>query len=488
MAIRNLGEYLPDLPEFGNKGLLTAKNVIPASGTYQNLNSLGAASSALTARCQGAFSAQDTAGNTVNYAGDATKLYKLASTVFSDVSKVGGYTTNADESWEFEQYGTLVLATNFTDPIQSYDLASASAFSDLSATAPRARHLAVVGDFVMAGNVFDSLDGARPERVWWCPIDNPAGTWATSQTTQSDYQSIPNGGAVQKIIGYTKYGIVLTERQIERFTYIGTPAIFQRDTAEKNQGTQLPTSVAGTGPFIFYYGNGGFRAFNQASSQHIGNARVDKTFENDLDQSYQSRVTCAIDPLNKLYMLAYPGSGSSGGTPNKLIIYNWVEDRWSHAEMDLEVIFSGLSQGLTLEDLDAINASVDSLPFSLDSRAWTGGRIQLAAFNTDHKLSYFDSTVLASRFETGEFQAVPGRRAYIETVRPLSSGATPDVTMGTRDLQSDSVAYGSPATPNTNGEAEVYSESRYHRVRLDFSGAFTDAQGVEFEPQDAGSQ
>ena len=77
MAIIPFGEYLPDLPALGNPGATVAKNVIPHLAGYKPLSSLVTFSGALTARCQGAFSAIDTAGVTNVYAGDATSLYRL---------------------------------------------------------------------------------------------------------------------------------------------------------------------------------------------------------------------------------------------------------------------------------------------------------------------------------------------------------------------------------------------------------------------------
>ncbi len=102
-----VGEWLPDLPDYQNPGALTAKNVLPLGASYGPFPSQVVYSNALDARCQGAVSTRDSAGNTVNFAADATKLYKMTTASYADVSKVGGYTTNAEEDWFFTRFNNF---------------------------------------------------------------------------------------------------------------------------------------------------------------------------------------------------------------------------------------------------------------------------------------------------------------------------------------------------------------------------------------------
>src|SRR3546814_6707236 len=52
-ALIQIGEFRPDLPEFGNDGATVALNVVPAATSYRPLASLSPYSDALSARCQG---------------------------------------------------------------------------------------------------------------------------------------------------------------------------------------------------------------------------------------------------------------------------------------------------------------------------------------------------------------------------------------------------------------------------------------------------
>lgn len=471
-----VGEYLPDQPPLGNKGALEAKNVIPWKDSYKQLNDLSAYSgNGLDARCQGGYYARDVDGNIYNFAGDATKLYKLETTSFSDVSRTSGgaYATPSDGDWEFTQWGQTVIAVNGADAAQLISL-SGTAFTALGGSPPIARHIAVVRDFVVMGNV-----GSTPNRVQWSGIDDSA-SWAVSATTQADFQDLQgDGGWVAKIIG-GEIGIVFRERDIWRMTYVGSPVIFQFDQIERQRGTFAPQSVIGYGGIVFYLADDGFYITNGAGpSAPIGDGKIDRTVLDELDQNFFFRITASIDPTNKLVMWAYPGTGHSGGTPNRIVIFNWVEKRWAYAEVTLETFVKYASQGYTLDGLDSVNASLDALTPSLDSRVWTGGLVSLAAFDTDHKIGTFTGSALSGVVDTGEVQHYPGYRSNVTEVRPLVTGGTATVTVGRRNLQSESVTFGSAVSQNASGTCPVRSNARYHRYRITTSGDFDFVQGVQ---------
>ena len=161
------GEWTPDRPDFGN-GATVASGVVPKeTGTYGPFSQLSAVSGALTARCQGATSAQDAAGNAYNFSGDASKLYSLSGVTQNDVSRSAGYTTPAEGAWRFAQFDQRFVATNYADEVQTFMLGSDSIFSNLSTAGPKGKHVTVMAPgFLMLGNTRDAVHGAVPNRVW----------------------------------------------------------------------------------------------------------------------------------------------------------------------------------------------------------------------------------------------------------------------------------------------------------------------------------
>lgn len=471
------GEYMPDAPALGNIGSTVAKNVIPRVSGYGPLESLSAYSSALDAYCRGAFTAVDSDGSIRSFAGDETKLYRLDSTTFTDASKLGGYTSATDSYWEFAQFGNSVIASNFDETPQTMAL-TGSNFADLTGTPPMFRHVGVVRDFLVVGNTFDASDGNVPYRIRWPGIGTIT-SWSVSATTQADYQDLQgNGGWVQSIVGGREIGHVFQERAIWQMRYVGSPVVFDIAQVEDARGAFCARSPISVGGMIFYISDDGFYVLAGGESIPIGAGKIDRTFLSELNDDYLHRVTSAAIPNDKVVIFSYPGSGSVDGTPDKCLLYNWVSKKWCFAQFDHELLYRAQSVGVTLEGLDAISGSIDSLAFSLDSKVWMGGKLQLAAFDSDHKQSFFTGTTMDATLETGETQLIPGKRADLNEVSPLVSGGTHTVEVGTRETQVASVSYSGASSENASGICPVRSNSRYHRFRVNITGDFTDATGI----------
>ena len=478
----SFGEWLPDQAALGNRGVTNVNNLVPYGGGYRPLAAMAAySSSSLDARCQGATAAQDANGNTWIYAGDATKLYRLLNGTFSDVSKAGGYNVPVDDQWEFTQYTNTLIATNITDPVQSVSVGG-SAFADLivSTNKPKARHCAVVRDFLVLGNTSDATDGAQPQRVWWSALDDIT-DFDPDAVTQCDFNDQHEGGWVQRIVGGAEYGMIVQERSISRMTYVGTPLIFQIDPIDRQRGSPIPGSIIGWGRLVFWISDEGFFSSDGQQSYPIGQDKVDHTFWDQFDFANFGRVSAAIDPINKLVMWTFPGTGSTGGNPNKVYIFNWVDAKWSQADIVAFFLVRLATQGYTLEELDQFSTSMETLTPSLDSRQWSGGEARMAAFGSDNKLYFFTGGNLQAVIETGEIQPIPGKRSRISTIRPLVDTANVAISIASRVRDADAATYGSSVTINTDGEAFTQSEGRYHRARLSLSSStsWTHALGVE---------
>jgi len=182
-----------------------------------------------------------------------------------------------------------------------------------------------------------------------------------------------------------------------------------------------------------------------------------------------TRITAAIDPLNSLYAIAFPDRSASNGNPNHLFVYNWAIDRWAHIQPGaFDMIFSAATQqGFTVEGLDSVSSSLDALPFSLDSSVWAGVASRLlGAFDTTHKVGFFNGPALAATVETLEDAPGNGRLVRVRSARPLVDGAAASITLGTRNRQSDAVTWGSAVPANVLGACPMNTATRYLRGRV----------------------
>lgn len=477
------GEWTPDAPAFGNSGLTEAINVIPTALGYRPFPTLAAVSvTPLPARPLGAASAVDNTGGAYTFAGTATALYRFVSLSFTDVSTVGGYATTEGETWEFAVYQDLLVAMNFTDDTQVLTLGAGSTFVDLSATAPKARTAAAVKHFLVFGNVNDGA--LNPQRVKWGPIGDPSGDYTPSPTTQADFQDLATGGAVKKIVG-GEVGTIFCERAIWRMTYVGGQAIFQFDEIVPNRGCAAARSVANVGAAIFFLAEDGLFLLDGANLTPIGAEKIDRTLLADLDAGQFARMSAAIDPANKLYMLAYTGAGSAGGIPNRILLYNWAIGRFAIVEASTEMIAQMLTVSTTLEQLDAYG-TLDSLPASLDSRLWAGGANLMSAFDSNYQLATFTGPNAAATLTTGEFEPIEFYRTLLYGVRPILEGDAPTVSFGTRNRVGDAVQWTGFVPTNALGKANTRLNARYYRVRMAMAqgASWKQAQGFQLEDED----
>jgi len=496
------GPWLPDLPALDNPGILTATNVYARTPkSYGPVGSMQVYSSALGARCQGAAAFLDATGNVNLFAGDASKLYRLVpgGTSWADVSKVGGYSTPSDGQWKFEYFNGIVTATNYSDPIQKFNITAAdTAFSDLASGAPRARYLAFIKNFLMVAGTFDATDEDQPQRVWWPALADPTnwptpGTVAAAQVQSSRNDLFGDYGFIQGVVGNlgNADGAVFMERAVFRVIYSGPPVVFDFSPAEGVKGCVAPNSIVQYGNLAYYLGPDGFYVFDGLTSTPIGANKFDKTFYADLDQSYLDRIVGTADPINRQIIWAYPGRGNSGGTPNHLLMYNWDLERATVCDMECETIARMLSIGYTLDQLyTVLGYTLDTLPAPLDSRVWTGGQLLLGAFDTAHKLNYLSGANLAPTVDTTEAQPFPGRRWRVKGARPLVDGGTPSVAIGRRERLVDPVTFTAASAMNALGICPVRASGRYGRARITLPAGsdFSHIQGVELDGDQAGSR
>jgi hypothetical protein len=486
------GEWRPDLPALANPGVVKARNVIPGEQSYGPFPGLAVQSDALTAYCRGALAAKASDGNSYFYCGDATKLYQIFNQTVTDKSKGGGYSNAATQGWEATVFGTSILFTNFDDAVQSLTIGGAGNYADhiTSTLKPKARHIATVRNFVVLGNTNDATDGDVPHRIWWSAI-NDSLDFDPDASTQCDFNDMPDGGFVTKIIGGADYGVIFQEGQISRMTYTGDNLIFQIDPVDRRRGSPIPGSIIGRGRLIFYISEEGLFAFDGTQSIPLGVNRFDKWFWDQFDIGNAHRVSSAIDYPNKLVCWAFPGEGASGANPNKLLVYDWQNRRATYCDLETEFIVAATTQAFSLDDLDDIGTDIDDetvFSVSFDDPQWRGGLYRFAAFDMMHRLSYFTGDNLAAEIESNETQLYKGQRAFVSNTRPLVDGGAPTVAVGTRNRNIDSESFGSDVAINDEGECPQESDARYHRFlfKQPAGETWTHVQGVEITVSPSG--
>lgn len=476
--------WMPDQPAFQVNAARDAANVIPSSNGYRPFHSFVNVASATTARVQGAISVRgQTDGAVYNFCGDATKLYKLASDGLSwaDVSRTvgGAYATATDGKWSFTQFGDFLIATNGVDVPQYFELGVSSNFALLAGSPPTASIAGVIRGFAVLAKV-----STQQNRIKWSALEGVE-DWVTSATTLSDAQDFPEGGGIVAFVG-GEYGLVFQEKAIQRMSFEGPPTVFRFDKLSTFLGCREGGSVANFENMTFFLSNQGFYMIRAGSEiVPIGDEKIDRWLEANLDASYIYRMTAAVDPINKLYVVGFPNTSAASGAPNTILMYHWPTGRWSYAMVNHELIFPAATQTTyTIDGMSAVSSTIDGLVFPVDSRFWTGtGRLLLSGFDASHRHGYFSGDTLEATIETGDEQINAGHRTLVRGVRPMIEGTsvTPTVSIGWRNNLQDAVTYAAGVAANANGYCPQRINARYHRAKVVIPAAsqWTFARGID---------
>jgi hypothetical protein len=466
-------EWLPDQP--GVVGALTnAQNVFPKAVGYGAFPEEEDYSLAADETLNSVTAGIDSSGNTKVIAGGSTKLFLLDSSDLS-LDNVSGATYNSTTRWKFVQFGDYLIAASGRDRLQYAELSSTISFQDLDASAPTARLITVVRDFVVAGNT-----NTAGNQVIWSGLNNP-NTWANTAITQSDNQIIPDGGEVRGITG-GEFGLILLEKSIVRMSYVGSPIIFQFDNIARNLGCYESNSVAQWQGVTYWLADDGFYACNGESIEAIGAEKVNRFFFDTLQESVIETMSAAVDPLRALIIWGYPTIDNN----YRLLTYHIPTKRWAYVDTDVNGISEMATPGITLEGLDAFSASLDALQTSLDSRQWQGGKLLVAGVEGNKIITFTGPSkaglITSADLETGT------NMSMVTLVKPIVDSGSASVAVDSRFNLAEAVAFGSATAADSENRVGFRSLGRYHRVQVNPSGNWTTAIGFEVDIQQAGGR
>lgn len=397
------------------------------------------------------------------------------------------YGTPATSRWSFTQFGDWVVATNGIDPIVYFDLANPTAvFEQLSPDAPRARNIDTVGDFIFA----TYLDTLGDKAAQWSGLNAPQ-HWEPRKRS-SDFQVFPDDGEIMGTSAFEKGIVVFHEHCIREGSLdLTTPLIFQFQKTVEQHGTHARNSIISTGGGTFYLSQDGFYKYATPNPIKIGVERVDRFFFDDCDFNETYYIYGFEDPARACVYWAYRSvENQNDQTFDRLLAYNYGIDRWSLIKPDtiLTAICDSVTPGYTLDLLDSVG-SLDDLPYSLDSRAWSGSLPVFAAFDNDYRLGFFSGDPVAARLQTADVALSEGRRTYVKGFRPLTDATNTSGRVATKDFPGQARSWKQPANNSTvTGTIPCRASGQMHRFELSIPTGqrWTHVHGIEPEGQPEG--
>jgi len=474
-------------------GLLEARNAIPSSSDtgYRPLNTLNTTIPAFEVESVkqpilGHTWMQDSDLVVHNFAGTASALLRLSgsSLTWVDVSQSGGYT--AVTGWSFARFGDRIIAVCPEEVPQYFD-ADSTEFDDLPGSPPTAKHIAVVRDFVVLGDLENF-----PYRVQWSGFFNSEIWTVGDMQNQSDFQDFyGEGGRIQKIVG-GEYGLIFQEHSIRLMEYEGPPNVFRFSEIQQARGTPAPGSVVRAGAMTFFYSWDGFCVIMDRQIKNIGTAKINNWFRDRTSAaSLKTGMTATIDRRRRLVMWSYAANGSD--TNNEILIYNWASDRWSYASEGATFLGEWSAPGYTLEDLDTlVGTDIDAMTVSLDSDLYKGGDVGVVAFSSDGDGQLFDGEPGTCEFVTGDLAPAGGGRVFVTGLRPIIEDQAGNAAIlgavQARGLTTQNTNQSALLAPDAHGEVPLRVDTRFMRAVLRITGNFRMAQMIELLLRQSGKR
>ena len=447
------GEWMPD--QSGISGALTdAKNVVSQAIGYGPFPTPVSLSSAAAENLTSLYAAKAPDGNTALFTAGATKIYTVGGT--GTLTQVNtGLTTGTNDRVRFTQFGKSVIICNNAEKLKSWVLGTSTTFAEVAATAPIAKYITVVRDFVVVANTLETTQ--QQYRVRWSAINDET-DWVENVNTQSDYQDIPDGGQIVGIRG-GEFGLVLLERSISRMTYVGTPFIFQFDNISRGKGCMVAGSIAQYQGITFFLSDDGFYMCDGQQVIPIGAEKVDRFFLSDASETDYKTMSAAIDPVRKLVIWNYKSVDAN----RKLMIYNFATKKWTYGDANTDYLGEASSGALTLEELDSVSASIDAMTTSLDSLLYIGGKYFLGGTYGTRVYSFTGSN-LTGNISTGDIDV--GANSVVTLARPIVDNGSGSLSVASRTLLNQSVTYGTSTAADSENRVSLRSAGRYHRLNL----------------------
>lgn len=489
MPLVPFAPWRPDVSALNSQFAADVLNVLWATDAYNPFPKLVPFTLAAASSPLWGFTARNSSGQAVIFMGTATKLYVLntGTLAWDDISKPATtYGATVDERWQFTQYGNYIVAINVNDNPQVYQIGVSATFDNLAGSPPRARHLAVWGDFLALGG----LSGFET-RVHWSGL-NDITQWVPG-VNNCDFQDFPDGGNVQGVTDATN-PIVIQRSAIRFGTFVpGSTEVFTFQKVHDKRGAVAPYSIASRGAFTFFADSGGFfQIFTDGSLKEIGLEKVDRTVFASIAGPDIAAIIGAVDPFfNRVYFAARYNPTSTSF--DRLIIYDWGIGEWTPAAASTNIMFplASATLGYTLEGLDAVSASLDALPFSLDSRVWQGGAPVMAAFDQNFKLGFYSGGNAEATLTTQELGDTAGMMTRVTEIMPVLDTNNVFVSTSARNKRGDTVVWGPERSPSSNtGIIRGNTRARFNqfKTRVPEDVVWTHAQGLNVKTAPAGTR
>lgn len=317
----------PDLHEFKKFLWSDSRNVMFVEEGVRKMPGWSAAATPLgSAPVRGMGQLLDGASQKLFF-GDQAAIYLWNAVSVSDVSKVGGYTGNLNETvttfastWSMAEWGTWMIATNGVDAPQIWK--AAGLFADLGGTPPAtAEIMMTLGPYMIAFNT--PLD---PAGVEWCDTDDVE-DWVPISTNQAGNFIIRDFDS--RIVGAAYLGdriAVYGEDRMAIVQQVGLPNIIGHRPLLKGIGAVSKKSVVAVGKLNYGFGRKGIFVTDGTTFKYLDRGKIRRALLAEVNFAQRSKINGYHDAENTQIIWYYP---TTTGEPTKGVSYNYTTESFS---------------------------------------------------------------------------------------------------------------------------------------------------------------
>lgn len=460
--------WMPDLSLSDitkNGGLYTVQNVLPVRGAYYPAPNKAAYNTTAAAdKIIGGTYVRDTDGQYYSFIGTLTKLYRYTNSALTNITRASGGDYSASY-WSFEKYGSWTIATDFTDDPQILKDPTGANFVALGGSPPKARYcLLNHGHLILA--YLDESGTIYPKKIKYSAREDVE-DWTTSLTTGCGSQDFPDMNG--NITGLASLGdgfVITSDDAISYGYYIGGEYTYGfRLNIIRNIGCFFPQSLISIGDKIFFWSKYSIYSFDGESLIEIG-ARIKRTiFVETLIQSGDA-ISVAHDKANGLIKWAFP-YGVTSSTADKILVYNYLEDKFTILDMECDSIFMGATEQFIADSFT--DTLIDNMDFLIDSTYWYNKNVQPMIGNTDYKINAFTGSDLTATIETGEINNYPQMFKILKAYLPIE-GSSSSGSAIVKHRYSDVDAQSSSSSSSLKSDGTVDLRTTNRKLALNFTG------------------
>ena len=364
-------------------------------------------------------------------------------------------------NWDFTVYGDWLVATDYEYDIQVLKgIGTGTTYADLGGTPPKAKYSLMNHGHLVLG--FVNSGTAAPKKIQWSAKENIE-SWTADLATGADSQDFPE--MIGVITGLANIGEafgIFAEDSITIGYYIeGGYTYGFKQNAVKNIGCFYPASLVSIGDLVFFWSRESVWMWNGSGYPTEIGVNLKRTLFAAVDTGNANRISVAHDRINSLVIWAYP-STTSDGTPDKMVAYNYNENRWTGPiDISCELLMLGSTGGFTINELTSTLINNETT-HTIDSRFWIGDDLQLLVVDdSDSKAKTLTGTPLEAEIETGEYH--DNDQVYMITKAfPPVDGLAGSGSVAVKHRYSilDTSGYGAESSIKSDGSADLRTSNR----------------------------